>query len=59
LEGAPKVVDRGFFCSNNLLTSLKGAPQTVGYDFVCCDNSKQFTEEEVCTVCDVKGKVYI
>jgi hypothetical protein len=58
LEGAPEVVDRGFFCSNNLLTSLKGAPQTVGYDFVCSDNPKQFTEEEVRAVCDVKGEIY-
>ena len=27
-----------FFCSNNNLTSLDGAPNTVGEDFYCGDN---------------------
>jgi hypothetical protein len=28
----------GFYCDNNLLTSLEGAPQTVGSGFYCYDN---------------------
>jgi|688.fasta_scaffold485147_2 hypothetical protein len=31
-------VKDGFYCNNNLLTSLVGAPQTVGGDFYCENN---------------------
>jgi hypothetical protein len=31
-------VSRDFSCGNNQLTSLKGAPETVGVDFYCNDN---------------------
>ena len=30
LEGAPKEVMGGFYCANNQLVSLEGAPKTVG-----------------------------
>jgi len=42
-----------------LLTSLEGAPETVGGDFYCGYNSVQFTEAQVRAVCDVKGDVYV
>ena len=29
------LVKRHFWCENNLLTSLEGAPQSVGVDFYC------------------------
>jgi hypothetical protein len=38
LEGAPKEVGGGFYCSNNRLTSLNGAPQKVGWGFYCLNN---------------------
>ena len=33
-----------FYCNGNSLTSLEGAPQTVGGDFYCSDNSLQTLE---------------
>ena len=39
LEGAPRVVERGFGCSTNRLTSLKGGPERVGEDFYCNNNN--------------------
>ena len=48
-----------FYCSNNNLTSLEGCPKEVGGDFYCSYNKKQFTEEEVRSVCNVKGDIYV
>ena len=31
-------VGGSFYCSENQLTSLEGAPRKVGRDFYCCDN---------------------
>jgi hypothetical protein len=36
-------VKGGFYCNNNLLTSLVGAPQTVGGTFYCHNNFNQLT----------------
>ena len=38
LEGAPKEVGRGFYCSSNQLKSLEGAPKEVGGNFYCHTN---------------------
>ena len=59
LIGSPKKVGRDFDVSNNLLTSLEGAPKEVSRSFYCSKNEKQFTEEEVKAICDVKGKIYV
>jgi hypothetical protein len=59
LEGAPVKVGGDFNCSFNKLTSLEGAPKEVGGNFNCKDNAKKFTEKEVRSVCNVKGKVYV
>ena len=59
LEGAPEHVGRGFYCILNLLISLRGAPKYVGGNFVCFGNFKQFTEEEVRKLVNVRGKVYV
>ena len=59
LIGGPKKVGRDFDVSNNLLTSLEGAPKEVSRSFYCSKNEKQFTEEEVKAICDVKGKIYV
>ena len=55
LEGAPKEVGWNFSCSGcNSLTSLKGAPEKVGGDFYSLYCGKQFTEEDVKKVSNVK-----
>jgi hypothetical protein len=36
--GAPKKINRNFYCSRNLLTNLEGAPQYVDGDFDCSNN---------------------
>ena len=59
LQGAPKYVSGNFGCDHNKLTSLQYAPKYVGGDFWCHNNTKKFTEKEVRTVCDVKGRVYV
>lgn len=58
LEGAPKQIDGDFNCRDNNLTSLEGAPKQVD-NFFCQNNDKQFTEDEVRAVCDVKGFIYV
>jgi len=57
LEGAPQYVGEDFRCSGNKLVSLKGCPKEVDGDFYCRNNKKQFTEEEVRAICNVKGEV--
>ena len=45
--------------SNSQLTSLVGAPKSVGGDFACRNNKRKFTEKDVRAVCDVKGEVFV
>jgi hypothetical protein len=59
LEGAPEKVGGDFYCSHNNLSSLEGCPKYVGGDFNIRNNTKEFTEEDVRAVCNVKGKVYV
>ena len=60
LEGAPEKVDGDFSCEKCIsLKSLEGAPKEVGWDFYCSDCGKKFTEEDVRSVCDVKGKITV
>lgn len=59
LEGSPKIVGEDFICSENQLTDLKGAPETVGGDFVCFNNTKRLTEEDIRSVCNVKGHILV
>lgn len=58
LKGAPKHLKGSFNCNDNNLTSLEGAPKQVD-SFFCQNNAKQFTEDEVRAVCDVKYFVYV
>lgn len=51
-NGKDYVVTGIFDCSANQLTSLKGSPIRANR-FICTDNKKEFTEEEVREVCDV------
>jgi hypothetical protein len=59
LAGAPKTVRGDFFCYNNQLTSLAGAPESVGGDFDCFKNLKKFTENDVTSICKVKGTISV
>ena len=52
-------IDGDFSCSNNQLTTLEGAPREVGGNFYCYNNKVKFTEEQVRSVCNVKGKIYV
>ena len=60
LEGAPKEVGRSFNCSKcTSLKDLTRAPKKVGMFFNCSNCGKQFTEEDVRAVCDVKGRITV
>ena len=48
-----------FYCDNNKLTSLEGAPEKVGGSFYCYNNKAQFTEEDVRKVSNVKGEIVV
>ena len=53
------IVNGDFKCFRNDLTSLEGCPKEVGGDFICSDNYKKFTEDEVRSICNVKGSIFI
>jgi len=61
LEGGPQKVSGNYQCLHNNIASLKGFPKSVGGDFDCRFNpgisGDGFTEKEIRSVCDVKGKV--
>ena len=58
LEGCPTQVDGHFSCSRcTNLTSLKGCPKKVGGEFHCYDCKKNFTKEEVESLCKVTGEI--
>ena len=59
LKGAPEYIAGDFNCSYNKLISLKGAPKKVGNNFNCSDNIRQFTEENVRLVSNVKDYITI
>lgn len=66
LKGAPQYVRHTFNVGENPLESLEGCPKRVDGNFICYpqgsekDNSLQtFTEEQIRSVCDVRGKVIL
>ena len=59
LKGCPERIEGNFLCDNNKLTSLEGIPKEVGGSFSCTGNKKEFTEEEIRKVCDVKGDIIL
>jgi Ankyrin repeats (3 copies) len=66
LRGCPQIVDKGdteyngdFDCSHNNLTSLEFAPISITGSFVCNNNSKEFTKEDIKKYCKQIGhKIY-
>jgi hypothetical protein len=59
LEGCPESIGGSFSCCHNNLSSLEGCPKYVGGNFFCYSNEREFTEEEVRSVCEVHGQVHI
>jgi hypothetical protein len=59
LKGCPHKVGGSFNCDDNVLTSLKGCPTEVGRDFNCEYNNKEFTENDVKSLCKVGGSIYV
>lgn len=55
------ICDGDFDCSRNYLTSLVGCPKSVNGDFSCDHqyNGHVFTEEDVRSVCHVRGRIYV
>jgi hypothetical protein len=60
LKGSPSRIEGFFFCDNNkTLTSLEGFPEYIGRDLQFRRNGREFTEEEIRAVCEVKGRIYL
>ena len=60
LEVCPKKIGKNFYCSFcDSLTSLEGAPKEVGGHFNCSNCKKQFTEEDIKKVSNVKKRIMI
>ena len=60
LKGGPTRVKGFFFClGNKKLTSLEGFPKYIGRDLQFKRNGREFTEEEIRAVCEVKGQIFL
>ena len=60
LKNHPNKVWLSFSCSGcKKLDSLKGCPKEVGGSFWCRRCKREFTEEEVKSLCKVKGSVVV
>jgi len=58
LRGCPRIVTGYFSCTDNNLTSLEGGPKLASH-FLCYNNKKQFTEEEVRKECNIRGRIEV
>ena len=61
LKNCPSKVRKWFSCSNcPQLDSLEGCPKEVkNYNFWCYNCKREFTEEEVQSLCKVKGDIVV
>ena len=59
LVGCPSEVGGDFKCKYNRLTSLKGCPRKVGGIFDCSHNNKEFTENDVSSLCEIDENIYV
>ena len=58
LKNSPNYVRGYFSCSGNInIKSLEGCPEKVGGNFYCKGCKQKFTEEEVRSLCKVKGSI--
>ncbi len=59
-KGAPTTIYKDFTSFNNQIKSLEGIPKHIKGDFWMSDNrGKEFTEEEIRAVSNIKGLVFI
>ena len=59
LKNCPDKVEGYFNCSFcPQLNSLEGCPKDVNKYFNCCDCKREFTKEEVRSLCEVKEKIF-
>ncbi len=60
LKNCPNYITRMFDVDNcSALESLEGCPKEVGKDFYCRGCKREFTKEEVQSLCKVKGYIHI
>ena len=59
LEGAPKEITGDFYCNSNDLNDLSYIPNLIHGDFICYHNNVKFTEDQVKSLCNVKGRIYV
>ena len=60
LKNCPDWIGKWFSCSFcPQLDSLKECPKKVSKDFFCSNCKREFTKEEVMSLCDIKGTGYI
>ena len=60
LKNCPNKLGNYFSCSGcHKLDSLEGCPIYVEWNFYCYDCKKEFTEEEVMSLCKVKGDIFV
>ena len=61
LKGCPQEVGTNIYCSwCKKLTSLEGCPKKVGRGFYCGGCKRDFTKEEIQSLCDIKkNNIYV
>ena len=60
LKNCPNKVESWFSCDDCVsLDSLEGCPKKVRWNFYCNDCKREFTEEEVRLLCDVKMNILV
>ena len=61
LKNCPEEVGTNFYCSwCKKLTSLEGCPKKVGRGFYCGGCKRDFTKEEIQSLCDIKkNNIYV
>ena len=60
LKNCPNEVGGYFSCNGcSKLDSLEGCPSYVVWNFYCNDCKRKFTEEEVKSLCKVKGNIFV
>jgi len=52
-------VGGSFWCMNNQLTSLRGAPIRVKWGFYLKNNKPRFSEEDIEKICQIGGYIYV
>ena len=58
LKNCPNYVNRWFACDRNKnLSSLEGCPREVKREFYCSDCKREFTKEEVKSLCKIDGYI--